>query len=179
MWGGTAALLAGCAPDLHDAGGVLGVLAEGCGKDDAAALFPALDETSRHALDAIVTARRGALAAITKSYPSEARAEAEAQLGDAARAESGAALVALRCDAQCVRTFCEGVGAPSESVAEGKQLRVKTVRGGSYLLGRGKDQRLGIVWRTDELVRERRRAFAELSSIESNAKVYEQQKALK
>lgn len=177
--GGCAVILAGCSPDLREPAGVLGVVAEGCANNDARALFPALDERSRHALDAIVKGRKKAEALINESYPKEAQSEARSQLGDAIQVENGAALFALRCQGKCLEELCKGVGAPTSQQSQGDTLTVQTVRGGSYTLQRANDGRYGFVWHTDELVRERRRAFAELSSTENNAKVYKQQGALR
>jgi hypothetical protein len=56
---------------------------------------------------------------------------------------------------------------------------VRTVRGGEYVLYRTPKLRYGVVFETDALVRERRRAFAALASIEANAKVYAKQKTLR
>lgn len=178
MWVLCAGLLAGCAPDPHEPEGALGLLAEGCAAQDAKALFPALDERARHSLDAISTARKAARGVIEASYPAEERAAALAQLGDAAGAASGAELFALRCDATCVRQLCQGVGAPAERRREGELTHVKTVRGAQLTLYRAKDRRYGVVWHSEELMRERRRAFAELSSMEANGAVYKTQRAL-
>lgn len=179
MWVLCAGLLAGCAPNLTEPEGALGQLAAGCASKDAKAIFPALDERARHSLDAIAHARRGARAVIEASYPNDVRAEAVAQLGDAATAESGAALFATRCSGSCLTQLCQGVGALKTSRSEGQLHHLETVRGGRLTLYRAKDQRYGVVWRSEELMRERRRAFAELSSIENNAKVYEAQEALR
>jgi len=179
MWVLSAGLLAGCPPNLHEPEGALGLLAEGCASRDAKAIFPALDERARHSLDAVINARGTAKGVIQASYPTEARAEALAQLGDGARAGTGAQLFAMRCGAGCLAQLCEGVGAPASSRSEGDLTHVKTVRGAELTLYRAKDRRYGVVWRSEELMRERRRAFAELSSIEANGKVYSAQGALK
>jgi hypothetical protein len=60
---------------------------------------------------------------------------------------------------------------------DGGLALVRTVRGADIALYRQREH-YGIVWRTDELNRERKRAFAELSTIKANAKVYAQGKAL-
>jgi hypothetical protein len=170
--------LGSCSPDLHEVEGALGVLAQACAGNDARALYPAIDERARHALDAIAGARAAARTLIDESYPPEARSAALAQLGDAAAVRDGAALFAARCGADCLAALCAGVGAPVSSQFDAGLLQVKTVRGGQYVLFRAPDGRYGLVFHAEALGRERARAFAELSVIKTNAKVYREQKSL-
>jgi hypothetical protein len=158
---------------------VLGVLAQACSARDARALYPAIEQPARLALRDIVSARSAARALIEESYPPEARAEALGQLGDAARAHLGAELFALRCGADCLAALCRGVGAPSSSYPDGGTLHVTTVRGGEYVLTRAPDGSYGLVFHAAALTRESARAFAELSVIKANAKVYREQRHLR
>jgi hypothetical protein len=175
----SAILLAACTPSMDEPEGVLAVLAQGCAGGRGEALFSAIDERSRFALDAIVDARQKARKLIDEHYPAQARREALAALGDDGDAQSGAQLLARRCSAACVAQMCAGVGALESATREGDLTRVRTVRGGEYLLYRTEKLRYGVVFETEALMRERRRAFAELSVITANAKVYAQQKALR
>jgi hypothetical protein len=162
--------------------GALGALARGCASGEGAALFPALDERSRFALDAIADAHTKARALIRAHYPADAQNDALAQLGGDSEAESGAALFARRCQGACLTQLCDKVGAPERVTVEAREpgvTRVRTVRGGEYVLYRTPKGRYGIVFETDALARERRRAFAELSSIQANTKVYAKQRALR
>jgi hypothetical protein len=177
-WAVAAGLLAACGPDLSKPEGALGQLAQGCAAGEAREVYSALDERSRFALDAIAQARSKAKGVIAGAYPEEARAEALAQLGDASNTQTGRELFALRCDAACVEQLCHGVSAPASVALHGAQASVRTVRGAQITLYRAKEH-YGLVWQTELLARERRRAFAELSTIEANAKVYAQQKGLR
>jgi hypothetical protein len=167
---------------MEEPAGVLGVLAQGCASGGGAALFPALDERSRFALDAIADARTKARALIRAHYPAEVQRDALAQLGSDSEAENGAALFARRCAGACLTLLCDKVGAAERVTVEAREpgvTRVRTVRGGEYVLYRTPKGRYGVVFETDALARERRRAFAELSSIEANTKVYAKQRALR
>jgi hypothetical protein len=156
------------------------VVAQACAAQNARGLFPAIEEPAQRALRDIVNARRAARELIEESYPAEARAQALGLLGDAARVQTGAELFALRYGADCLATLCGGVGAPSGSRPDGGALlHVTTVRGGEYTLSRSPDGRYGLVFHAAALARESARAFAELSVIKSNAKVYREQKSLR
>jgi hypothetical protein len=170
--------ISGCSPDLHEVEGVLGVVAQACSAQDARSLFPAIEEPAQRALEDIVNARTAAREMIEESYPAEARAGALGQLGDAARVRAGAELFALRYGADCLASWCGGVGAPNGTRPDGGILHVTTVRGGAYTLSRSADGRYGLVFQAAALTRESRRAFAELSVIKGNAKVYQEQKSL-
>jgi hypothetical protein len=159
--------------------GVLGVLAQGCAGSSGEALFSGLDERSRFALDAIVDARHKARRLILAHYPAEAREQALQQLGPEATVENGAQLFARRCVGACRAQLCEKVGAVASVAADAQVTRVRTVRGGEYVLARTKEGRYGVVYETDALARERKRAFAELSLIDANTKVYARQKTLR
>jgi hypothetical protein len=127
------------------------MLAQACADGDARAVFPALDERARHALDSIVTARVAARKLVEQSYPPEARAEALAQLGDARNVRDGAALFALRCGADCMAPLCSGVGAPEASQLDAGLTYVRTVRGGNYVLYRGSEGRYGLLYHAEAL----------------------------
>jgi hypothetical protein len=173
----TAGLLAACAPDLTKPEGALGELAQGCARGESVALFPALDQRSRFALDAIAQARHKAQGVIVGSYPADAQQEALAQLGDARDTKTGAELFGRRCDPACFEALCRGISAPASVELTGPEARVRTLRGAELTLYR-EHEHYGLVWNTEALLRERKRAFAELSTIEANAKVYAQQKTL-
>jgi hypothetical protein len=164
---------------MEEPEGVLGVLAQGCASGSGEALFPAIDERSRFALDAIVQARQKARRLILEHYPADARADALAELGSDDEAVNGAQLFAQRCTGGCLRQLCDKVGAVASVTEDAGTTHVRTVRGGEYVLYRTPKRRYGVVFETDALIRERRRAFAQLSSIEANAKVYTEQKALR
>ena len=178
-WGVSAILLAACTPKMDEPEGVLAVLAQGCAAGSTEALFPALDERSRFALDAIAEARTKARGAILTHYPEDTRRDALAGLGDDSEARTGAQLFARRCDDACRSRLCSKVSAVSDVSHGDSGTSVRTVRGGEYLLHRTAEGRYGVIYETDALVRERRRAFAELSSVEANVKVYQTQKALR
>jgi hypothetical protein len=159
--------------------GVLGVLAQGCAGATGEGLFSALDERSRFALDAIVDARHKARTLILEHYPSEAREEALTRLGRESLVENGAQLFAERCVGACRAQLCDKVGALASSENDGSVTRVRTVRGGEYVMARTREGRFGIVYETEALSRERGRAFAELALIKANSKIYAEQKALR
>jgi hypothetical protein len=180
----SAMFLAACTPNMEEPEGVMGVLAQGCAGGSAEALFPAVDERSRFALDAIVDARQKAQKLILEHYPADAQKDALAELGGELDAANGAQLFARRCPAACVRQLCDKVGAVKEVVEAGgsareQTTRVRTVRGGEYVLYRTPKLRYGVVFETDALIRERRRAFAALAAIDANTKIYARQKALR
>jgi hypothetical protein len=172
-------LLAACTPRMDEPQGVLGVLAQGCASATGEGLFSALDERSRFALDAIVDARHKARTLILGHYPAEAREEALARLGRESLVENGAQLFAERCVGTCRAQLCDKVGALASSESNGSLMRVRTVRGGEYVMARTREGRFGIVYETSALSRERGRAFAELALIKANSKVYAEQKALR
>ncbi|HTU62146.1 MAG TPA: hypothetical protein VMF89_26995 [Polyangiales bacterium] len=170
--------LAACGPNMDEPQEVLGVLAQGCA-GAGLGLFSALDQRSRFALDAIVDARHKARELILAHYPAEARGDALARLGRESQVESGAQLFAERCVGACRAQLCDKVGALVSSEGAGDLTRVRTVRGGEYLMARTREGRYGIVYETDALSRERGRAFAELSLIKANTSVYAKQKELR
>lgn len=154
------------------------MVAQACSAQDARRLFPAIEQPARRALQDVVNARAAARTLIEESYPPEARAQALGQLGDAARVRTGTELFASRYGADCLARWCGGVGAPKGSRPDGGMLHITTVRGGEYTLARASDGRYGLVFQASALAREAKRAFAELSVVKSNAKVYQKQKSL-
>lgn len=154
------------------------MVAGACAAHDARRLYPAIETQARRALEDIVNARTAARALIEQSYPPAARAEALGQLGDAGRVQRGAELFAQRCEADCLAAFCRGVGAPQRSSSDAGTLFVTTVRGGEYALSRDPSGRYGLAFHAAALTRESARAFAELSVVKTNARVYGEQKSL-
>lgn len=158
--------------------GALARAASALAEDDPTALFRVIDQRARHAMAAIVQARKEAAEVIRKSYPEAERERALAALGDAKDAADAAALFAMRCPTTCRRELAARVGAPAEQREEGEIVVVRTARGSEVRLYRGNDTWYGIEWHTDELIRERTRAAAELDLVQRNAKLYEERDAL-
>jgi hypothetical protein len=173
------ALLAGCPPDPRDVTGAIGIAAQAASRDDPGALYDAIDERARHALEGIVKARREARQVVERAYPPAQRSEAISNLGDAAHAEDGRDLFRKRCDRACLDRLTAQLAAPKAVQQEGEVHVVHTVRGGELRLYRTPDGRYGILWNTQALARERSRAYAELSIIEANAEQYTRKQALK
>ena len=180
---GFAALLAltlvcGCEPDARTVEGALGKAATALARRDARALFRVIDQRARHALAAVVQARREAAKVVRASYPAPEQSLALAALGDALQAEDAAGLFALRCPTACLDVLAAQVGAPAEVHSAGPVSRVRTVRGGELTLYRGTDTWYGIEWHTQDLMRERTRAAAELDLVRKNAEIYRRAQAL-
>lgn len=172
-------VLGGCSPDPREIAGTIGIAAQAASNDDAGRLYDVIDERARHALDATVKARRQAKQVIQRAYPAAERSQAIAALGDAAHAEDGRDLFRKRCDRACLDQLAALLAAPKAVRQEGEIQVVRTVRGTELRLYRASDGRYGILWNTEALVRERTRAYAELSVIESNAEQYARKQALK
>jgi hypothetical protein len=149
------------------------------GQHDERALFLALDQRARYALDAIVNARKEARTLIEASYPASDAAPALAALGDAASAARGSELFGQRCNAACMDELGQKLAAPREVREEGRLAHVTTVRGDTLTLYKADDGSYGLVWNSDALVRERARAYAELELTKRNAKLYEEKRGLK
>lgn len=164
--------------DGYSVRGALAVSAEAVEANDAARLFPALDERTRFAMQATVKARAEARAVIERDYPESEKAQALAALGDAGQVSTADALFARRCDPTCLSSFGEVVGAPTAEVAVGDELEVTTVRGRTLRMHAGKDGGYGIVWRTRETSDERARASRELRLIQDNAAIYRRREQL-
>jgi hypothetical protein len=156
----------------------LAASAEALEANDAARLFETLDERARFAMAATVSARHEARALIEADYPLAEKAGAFAALGDAGQVSSPGALFARRCNARCMASFSELVGAPASEVATGDELEVTTVRGRTLHMHAGQDGRYGIVWNTQALFEERARASRELRLIADNAAIYRKRTAL-
>jgi hypothetical protein len=171
-------LALGCEPDARTVEGALGKAATALARRDARALFRVIDQRARHALAAVVQARREAATIIRGSYPAPEQGRALAALGDALHATDAADLFAARCPTPCLDALAAQVGAPAEMHTQGSSTRVRTVRGGELVLYRGTDTWYGIEWHTEELMRERSRAAAELDLVQKNAEIYRRAQAL-
>jgi hypothetical protein len=158
--------------------GTLALCAESLESNDALGFFNNLDERSRYAMGATVTARREARELIAKDYPEPERAKALAALGPASQVQKAAELFALRCDATCMRGFADQIGAPASEMRAGDEVVVKTTRGGTLHMHAGHDGQYGIVWNTQALSEERSRSSRELAQIRINAEIYRQRRAL-
>jgi hypothetical protein len=168
-----------CGPDAREVDGAIASVVAAASKHDATRLFEAIDQRARFAMGGLVKARQKAAEVIRAHYPKEAQAQALADLGDAARVDSAAALFALRCNPACMDALAAKMASPKEVREEGDLAWVTTVRGEQLELFRGNDGRYGIVWNTESLKRESTRAYAELDLIEKNAELYQKQRALK
>jgi hypothetical protein len=169
---------AGCTPDGRTVEGALGKAATALAAHDHAALFRVIDQRARHALAAVVHARREAAKVIREEYPAPEQARALEALGDAQHARDAADLFARRCPTACLEQLSSQVGAPTETRTEGKLTVVRTSRGGELKLYLGNDTWYGIEWHTDALIRERDRAAAELDLVKKNAELYRKRQAL-
>jgi hypothetical protein len=171
--------LSGCfEPDPHTVRGTLEIAARAVEAGDARALYEAIDRRSTDALGSIVKDRARAASVIRADYPAEERAAGLAELGDALDVKDAAELFAKRCKASCVAAIGAQLGAPTAQTARGDELEVKTTRGGSLRLHRAANGVFGIVWNTQALFDERRRAAHELIQIRANAAVYRKRQAL-
>ena len=164
--------------DGYSVRGALAIAAEAVEANDAARLFPALDERTRFAMQATVKARAEARAIIERDYPEPEKAQALAALGEAGQVASAEELFARRCDQTCLGSFGEVVGAPTAQVAVGDELEVTTVRGRTLRMHAGKDGGYGAVWRTKETSDERSRASGELRLIRENAAIFRRRQQL-
>ncbi|MCA9612273.1 MAG: hypothetical protein H6722_10250 [Sandaracinus sp.] len=154
-------------------------MAQALEADQGERLYRLLDERSRHALISIHADRRAAAEIVRTRYPEDARAEALAELGDGAQAESPDALFARRCDRACRDDLMESVGAPVEQHREGEVLVVKTSRDRELRFYRQREgQWWGFVWRTEALDHERDVASRDLRQIERNAEIFQRREAL-
>jgi hypothetical protein len=93
-------------------------------------------------------------------------------------ASDAADLFAVRCPTSCLDGLAAQVGAPAEVRSSGAVSVVRTTRGGELTLYRGTDTWYGIEWHTEELIRERSRAAAELELVRKNAETYRRAAAL-
>jgi hypothetical protein len=167
--------LAACTgePDPRTLPGMLEYAARAIERNDAPALFRVIDARSRHAMASIVEDRRAAAALIRNTYPEDQRDEAIRELGSAAQATDAAALFADRCDRACMADLGGRIGAPLSQRQDGDELVVETPRGGTLRVTGGGDDWFGIVWRYDELDRERQRANQDRLLVEANARTYQ------
>lgn len=139
--------------------------------------FRVIDERSRHALYSIHADRSAAAARIEADYPPELQDAALSALGPTS-AESPAELFAERCDVACQQGFAETIGAPMGEERVGDELVVTTSRGEVRLHRSDEAAWWGIVWKREELDRERDRAGQDLRQIEANAETYRRRRAL-
>jgi hypothetical protein len=169
----------GCAaPDPRTVEGTLELLAAAADAGDAQAVYPLLDRRARAALNSIVLDRQRAARMIRAEYPPQERAPALAALGDALDAADPAILFARRCPPSCLREIAVRLGAPAQVRNAGPELEVTTQRGTTLRLFRDRERRVGLVWRTAELDRERLQANRELAQIAHNAEVYRRRRTL-
>ncbi len=168
-----------CGSDPRQVDGAIASVVAAASKHDAENLFEVIDQRARFAMGGLVKARKQAAEVILAHYPKEAQGQALESLGDAYRADSGAALFALRCNAACMDGIAAKMASPKEVSEEGDLARVVTVRGDTLELFRGNDGRYGVVWNTENLKRETTRAYAELDLIQKNAELYQKQRELK
>jgi hypothetical protein len=162
----------------RDVRGALAASAEALEARDSDRFFKLLDERTRFAAAAIVTARTAAKALIQADYPPEERARALAALGDAALVSTPQELFRRRCGAACLQRFADVVGAPVAQEAQGDEIAVTTVRGAILHMHAGSDGGYGIVWNTQALSDERAQASRELKLIGENAAVYRRRREL-
>lgn len=139
--------------------------------------FRVIDERSRHALYSIHADRTAAAAAIEADYPQELQEAALRALGPVG-ATSPAELFAERCGASCQQEFAREIGAPMEEEVVGDELLVTTSRGQIRLYRDDEGSWWGIVWKREELDRERDRAGQDLRQIEANSETYRRRQAL-
>jgi hypothetical protein len=170
--------LGGCQPDAHTVRGALAIAARAAEAGDARALYQAIDRRSTDALGSIAMDRERAATLIRADYPQEAAPAALRALGDALDAKDGAELFARRCPASCVAAIGAQLGAPVAETPRGDEIEVRTARGATLRLHRGENGTFGIVWNTQSLFDERRRAARELIQIRDNAAVYRKRRAL-
>lgn len=169
----------GCAaPDPRTVEGTLELLASAVDAGDATAVYPLLDRRARAALNSIALDRQRAARLIGADYPAQERATALAALGEAADAADAAALFAHRCQRPCLAEIAARLGAPAHVRNAGAELEITTQRGTRLRLFRDRERRVGLVWRTAELDRERLQANRELAQIAQNAAVYRRRRTL-
>jgi len=176
-------VLLGCgAPDTREPRGALAVASQAVEAGDGRRLFRVIDQRSRFALAAIQQARSAAAALIRADYPTDAQAEALAQLGDAAQVTDAPDLFVRRCPAACQAAIGALLGAPAHeqvvSGGSGAELEVQTTTGTVVRLYKGNDDHYGIDFHHQALSDERDRAARELDQIRQNAEVYKKRKAL-
>ena len=160
-------------PDPRTVEGALAMMAQAAEEDDAAKLFRVVDERSRHAMASIVNDRREAAGIVRERYPEELREGALRELGDGADVADAAALFAARCDTACRRALTDPVAAPRRTETQGEELVVHTAKDTTVHLYRSDPARWwGLVWRLDELDRERADANRDLEVIRRNGETY-------
>lgn len=173
------AVMLGCAaPDPRTVEGTLELLSSAVDAADARAVYPLLDRRARAALSSIVLDRQRAARLIAAEYPAQERALALAALGDAVDAADAATLFARRCQRACLNDIGARLGAPAQVRTVGAELEITTQRRTTLRLFRDRERRVGLVWRTAELDRERLQANRELAQIAHNAEVYRRRRTL-
>jgi len=166
----------GSAP--KDVRGALAASAVALEAHDSDRFFRLIDERSRFAVAAIVTARAEAKKLIEAEYPPAERDRALSALGDAAQVSTPQELFRRRCGPDCIQQFADLVGAPVAQTARGAEVEVTTVRGATLHMHAGSDGGYGIVWNTQALSDERAQASRELALIRENTAVYRKRRAL-
>ena len=150
------------------------------GAKNAKALYRAIDERSRFAMDSIVADRKEALAIINADYPSELKATAIAQLGRAAKVKNAQDLFTYRCQNPCLQAFQRTLSPSVDIINDDKELVVRLKSGKMIRVFGPPHARtgFGMVWKTKELDDERTKANRDLKTIRQNAKIYQQRKKL-
>ena len=166
------------APDPRSVEGALDAAARAIEANDAERLFRVVDERGRHALASIVADRRRAATVVRDTYPGDEAQAVLRSLGDGAEAEDAAALFAGRCMEACMGELAARIGAPTRREERGDEVIVHTSRDTTLRMHLGTDGWWGIVWRTEQLARERDRAAQELRQIRNNADIYRRRRAL-
>ena len=166
-------------PDPRSVGGALSFAANRIEARDAEGLYRVIDERARHAMISIVADRHRAAEAIEADYPEEERRRALESLGQASRVADAPALFAARCDRECMQEMASRIAASRSTRREDDLLIVTTVLDTEVRLFRREDGHwYGIVWHTEELIRERARANRDLALIERNAETYARRREL-
>lgn len=181
LWAALCAMfLASCNENLRTVDQMLGFAAAAIEANNSKALFRAIDERSRFAMDSIVSDRTKSSKIIMLEYPSDAKEVALAQLGDASTVESAAELFMLRCEETCMREFRSTISPRVAMKNVGDEILVLTDKGKEVRVFAGSSPKktYGIVWRLQELSEERTKANRDLRTITENAQIYRKRRDL-
>ncbi len=148
-------------PDESTVRGAMAALADALERDAVREVFRRLDQRARHAMHAIAEAGRERAAIVRAGFPEPERGRELARIGKT-DAPDGVALFARRCPTDCRDALRARLGAVVERREEHGLVRVRTATGHWLQWRKGSDGRFGLVWHTEELERERARAFQAL-----------------